>query len=82
MKKLTLIISLLYFSNSHAQTFETNDPKTLFDDIVTIDSVKCHVMSYTNTPHYDLYRITDEINVFELFIWSDGRKYSLLKIEE
>lgn len=77
----TLIILLLSFS-SHAQTFERKDPKTLFDDIITIDSVKYHVMSYTNTPHYDKYRITDEINVFELFIWSDGRKYSLIKIEK
>lgn len=77
----TLIILLISFS-SHAQTFERNDLKTLFDDIVTIDSVKYHVMSYTNTPHYDLYRITDEINVFELFIWSDDRKYSLIKLKQ
>lgn len=78
----TLVIVLLISFNSFAQTFERNDPKTLFDDVVTIDSIKYYVLSYINTPHYDKYSITNEINVFELFIWSDGRKYSLLKIEQ
>lgn len=78
----TLILILLLSFNSFTQTFERNDPKTLFDDVVTIDSVKYHVTNYTNTPHYDKYTITDEITVFELFVWLDSRKYSLLKIEK
>lgn len=73
---------MLWSTFSFTQTFERNDPKTLFDDVVMIDSVRYYVMGYTNTPHYDLYCITDEINVFELFIWSDGRKYSLVKNEK
>lgn len=57
-----------------------NDPKTLFDDVIEIDSVKYKVMNLTDTPHYDLYRITDEVFVYKLFIWSDpNRKYTLIK---